>query len=378
MKKIFIISSAFFVLILLFYGIYRFGFHKSTDNPIANETERQLSKQQVELPEMPVSNRLAAIVSEPIVGATLHNGNIAYYSKRDHILKEVDLNGKNNRALFENLPSSLDRILWSPRGDALLFSVNIDGIAVWHSLNLKDAAPLKLRSEMSRLAWTSLGDGILYQYTDPSTKKGSLNFSRPDGQGWKKIIDFEAGSYFIAPIPQSGVLSFWARPNGFEQNKLETVNFSGEGRKTLAENRFGSDFLWSQNGDHLLIGSVAEKGRNEPLVGIANNQGGEYRDLLLPTLLSKIVWAKDNTTLFYALPNAFPKEATLPNDYFSRRYQSKDTFWKMNVSTGKRERLIPLEEMNLSLDATNLFLSPDETALFFQDRTSEKLYRLEL
>lgn len=377
MKKIFIISSVFFVLILILYGVYRFGFQNSTDNPVADEQEKAQSKEQ-ETNKPILSPRLTVVLSEPIIGATLRNGKIAYYSKRDHALKEADLDGKNPQIIFENLPSSINRLVWSPREDALLYATDTGGTIRWYSLFLKDPTPTALRDEMSRLVWTSLGDGILYQYTDPITRKGSLNFARPNGQNWKKIVDFDTRSHFITPVPQSGMISFWARPNGLEQNQLETVGLSGEGRKVLVANHFGTDFLWSKNGDHILVGSVTEKGKNEPLIGITNSQGGEYRDLLLPTLISKIVWAKDNATIFYALPGAFPQEATLPNDYFNRTYQSRDTFWKMNVITGKRERLVPLEEMSLSLDATNLFLSQDETTLFFEDRTSEKLYRLEL
>lgn len=378
MKKLFIISSLIFVLLLILYGVYRFAFQNNASNPVADEKEKAEAMAKNEPISNQGSNRLSAILQDSVVGATLRNGKIVYYSKRDHALKETDLEGKNQQILSEKILGTPSRILWSPRGDSLLyFTEDVSG-ARWHFLSIKTAVDVPLRPEMSRLAWTNLGDSILYQFTDPVTGKESLNLSNPDGQNWKKLADFDAGSYFITPIPQSSVISFWKRPNGLEQNKLETINLTGEGRKLLINNRYGSDFLWSKNGDHVLVGSVTDKGKNEPLIGIANSQGGEFRDLLIPSLVTKIVWSQDNAVLFYALPGAFPKETILPNDYYSRTYPSKDTFWKMNVITGKRERLVPLEEMSQGIDAADLFLNQDETALFFTDRTSEKLYRLEL
>jgi len=378
MKKLFIVSSVLFIVILIFFGVYRFVFQDNATNPVADEKEKAEAMTKNEPAPNQGSNRLSAILQDSVVGAAIRNGKLVYYSKRDHSLKEADLEGKNQRVLSEKVSGIPSRILWSPRGDELLYFVEEVPNARWHFLSIKTTVDVPLRPEMSRLAWTNLGDSILYQFTDPAGGKGSLNIANPDGKNWKKLADFDSGSNFIAPVPQSSLISFWKRPNGLEQNKLETVNLSGEERKTLFSNRFGTDFLWSKNGDHILIGSVTEKGRNEPLLGVANSQGGEYRDLLLPSLISKVAWSQDNATLYYALPRSFPKETDLPNDYFSRMYPSKDTFWKMNIITGKRERLIPLEEMTSGLDATELFLNQDETALFFIDRTSEKLYRLEL
>ncbi|MFZ1682715.1 MAG: hypothetical protein WAU88_01160 [Candidatus Zixiibacteriota bacterium] len=377
-KKLFIISSLIFVLLLALYGVYYFVFQNSASNPVADEKEKALLSDNSSKKASPTGSRMNVVLSEPILGATIRNGKLSYYSKRDHVLKEADLDGNNQKVLYDRFSEYPSRILWSPRGETLLYLVETDGNQRWHHLSLASGITTPLRPEMSRLVWTNLGESILYQFTDPVTGKGSLNLSNPDGQNWKKLADFDAGSYFIVPIPQSSVVSFWKRPNGLEQNKLETINLTGEGRKGLINNRYGSDFLWSKNGDHVLVGSVTDKGKNEPLIGIANSQGGEFRDLLIPSLVTKIVWSQDNATLFYALPGAFPKEAVLPNDYYSRTYPSKDTFWKMNVITGKRERLVPLEEMSQGIDASDLFLNQDETALFFQDRVSEKLYRLEL
>ncbi|MCX6765406.1 MAG: hypothetical protein NT136_00305 [Candidatus Moranbacteria bacterium] len=48
------------------------------------------------------------------------------------------------------------------------------------------------------------------------------------------------------------------------------------------------------------------------------------------------------------------------------------------MSTGKKDRIVELEDMKGSLDASHLFLSPSEEELFFINRIDGKLYGINL
>ena len=109
-----------------------------------------------------------------------------------------------------------------------------------------------------------------------------------------------------------------------------------------------------------------------------NGNGGEFQSLSLPTFVSKAAWSKDSRTIYYALPGGLPDSATLPNDYFDKPLITKDTFWKMDVGTGKKTRLTDLKDVAQSFDSSDLFMSPKEDILFFTDRTTHRLYRIDL
>jgi len=75
---------------------------------------------------------------------------------------------------------------------------------------------------------------------------------------------------------------------------------------------------------------------------------------------------------------SIPENSILPNEYDSKKFTTTDTFWKVDIATGKKTRLIELKEMSDTFDAANLFLSSEETMLFFINRKDDKLYRIKL
>ena len=234
-----------------------------------------------------------------------------------------------------------------------------------------------MKAEISRIAWNNLGDKVFYQYTDPTTGKRTLNYSNPDGTSWKKLTDLSHET-FIAPIPQSTNVSFWSKPTAFEKTYFESVSTAGENRHTLLSDKFGTDYLWSPNGEKVLVSTSNEKGGKGMLLGVMNASGGEFQNLMAPTFVSKAMWSKDSKTIYFALPGSMPENAILPNEYIEKPIYTKDTFWKMDTVTGKKTRLAELKEVAQNFDSTDFFLSPNEDILFFTDRSTKRLYRIDL
>ena len=303
---------------------------------------------------------------------------VYYYSFDDKALKKATLEGKDKSVLLSNLPGEPSRIVWSPKRDKALLSIKLDGRNIWHTADLQTKSLVALKPEVTRVAWTNLGDKIFYLYTDPKNSERSLNIANPDGSSWKELAKLGARDAYLSAVPQSSSVSFWSRPNALEKTVLESVSSDGTGRKTLFGDGYGSDYLWSPDGEKIVMSGSSEKGGNTLSVSLLNKNGGEARSLALPTLVSKIVWSRDSAFLYYALPGGLPENATLPNDYFEKSLATKDTFWKMDIETGKKTRLLEPKDVAQSFDSTDLFLSSEEDALFFTDRQSGRLHRIDL
>ncbi len=380
MKKLFIISGSFFLLVLIFLAVYNFAFKNNSANPVADPKKKEELDQKRAL-ETEAATRpvvFQQVVTESVIQPVAGENSLFYYSKRDNILKESTLDGKEVITQLGRLESHPARLVWSPNRLSVLILMKEPGGDLWYYANLRNKSFIPLKKEMSRLTWTSLGDRILYQYTDPATGERSLNIAYPDGSNWEKLTDLGKEDHFIAALPQSSLIAFWPKTDGNRESSLEVININGQNRHTLLTGHFGADFLWSPNSQRLLVQSVTASGGQTLALGLTDGSGLGYKNLLAPTLTSKIAWSKDNETFYYALPGTFPENTLLPNDYFGKPLYSKDTFWKMNVRTGKKERLVPLEAMTETFDASNVFLSPTETDLYFVDRLSEKLYRITL
>ncbi|MDD2766863.1 MAG: hypothetical protein PHH40_03860 [Candidatus Moranbacteria bacterium] len=379
MKKVFYFSLGLLFLVLIFLGAYNFVFKNNVNDPTVAIDGKTLTNKEPFTEEKPLSISISPFLNEDVSDVSISlDGFLFYYSLDDQALKKATLEGKDKTVLLSNLPGTPTRILWSPKKDrVLLFLKQSTGESFWYSVDIATKTLIPLKAEISRIAWNNLGDTLLYQYTDFTTGKRTLNTARPDGTAWKKIVDVSRDTY-IAPIPQSASISFWSRPNAFEATSFESVGITGESRKTLLSEKFGADYLWSPNGEKVLVSTSSEKGGKGMFLGSMNANGGEFQSLATPTLISKVVWSKDNKTIYFALPGSIPENAVLPNDYFEKSLHTKDTFWKLDMSNGKKTRLTELKEVVQNFDSTNLLLSPDESTLFFTDRVTKRLYRIEL
>ncbi|OGI22080.1 MAG: hypothetical protein A2808_03585 [Candidatus Moranbacteria bacterium RIFCSPHIGHO2_01_FULL_55_24] len=379
MKKVFYGSLTLLVLTLIFLGAYNFAFKNNSNSPVAETGKNEA----VIVPEAGEDSVAVSLVknpiNEPLLGAVMGGDEkVYYYSFDDKALKKATLEGKDKSVLLSNLPGEPSRIVWSPKRDKALLSIKLDGRNIWHTADLQTKSLVALKPEVTRVAWTNLGDKIFYLYTDPKNSERSLNIANPDGSSWKELAKLGARDAYLSAVPQSSSVSFWSRPNALEKTVLESVSSDGTGRKTLFGDGYGSDYLWSPDGEKIVMSGSSEKGGNTLSVSLLNKNGGEARSLALPTLVSKIVWSRDSAFLYYALPGGLPENATLPNDYFEKSLATKDTFWKMDIETGKKTRLLEPKDVAQSFDSTDLFLSSEEDALFFTDRQSGRLHRIDL
>lgn len=377
-KKIFYFSLSFLILVLIFLGAYNFAFKNNINDPVADPDKK--SEEKDENDKFVLADSVENVLNESVLGAVLGSDQtLYYYSFDDQSLKKATSEGKNKTVLMSNLPGEATRILWSAKKDkVLLLLKQSGGGTLWYSANLGNKSLTPLKGEISRLAWDNLGEKLFYQYTDPATKKRTLNMAAHDGSDWKKLADIGASDFFLSSVPQSSTVSFWPRPDANQATAVEIINTSGEERRALFAPLFGGDALWSPNGESLLVsGSDGVAGQGFSL-RVWSEKSGALKNLGIPTLISKTTWSRDNRTLFYALPGALPEGAVLPNDYFGKPLYTKDTFWKVDIATGKKTRLLELKESTETLDSSDLSLSENEEYLYFTDRVSKRLYRIEL
>ena len=115
------------------------------------------------------------------------------------------------------------------------------------------------------------------------------------------------------------------------------------------------------------------------MLGTLDTTTGAYTNLDIPTMVTKAVWGRDGSTLYYALPmGTTPAGSVLPDDYFGKPIYTEDTWWRIDVKTGKKQRLIDLDKANVTPDTFEPFIDSREEYLYFIDRKTEKLLRIAL
>lgn len=380
-KKIFFISLFFFILLLILLVAYNFAFKNNKNNPKvenAEEITKELDTALEATNTSPVSTKMDNPLNEEVVGAvTSANGDLYYYSVSDEEIKKSTIEGRDKQTILSNLPGSVERLVWSPTRDQVLIALRQGSSLRWHHLEIASKTLTPLKPAISRVTWSQNGEKIYYQYL-ASNGERSLDTANPNGSNFSTLIKMGTMDNFIESIPQSSKVSFWTRPSGLESTSFETVEKDGSGRKVLLTGRYGADYLWAPNGKSVLFSASRTKAGSDVSLAIMNEDGGEIRDLSIPTLISKVAWSKDSKTIYYALPGNLPPESVLPNDYYQKPLYSEDTFWKIDTETGQKSRILELDEVAAPLDSSDLFLSPKEDILFFTDRKTKRLYRIEL
>ena len=390
-KKIFIISSALLASVLFFMGIYNVSFKEKTpvasqktsekETPAAGSEEKSaLEKVAEAIGFSKNKEKIYSLSNEAVIApAIAEDGKkINYYSRSEGSVFEVYLNGEGTQRIDNNNFSGLENVLWSADKSKVISRFNNNVKIEYSSYNYILKKGSKLAGGIEYAVWSNLGDQIIYKYSDAKTGKKNISIANYDGSDWKKIADISVSDAWIASVPQSSFVSFWNSPNSFNETSLNLVSTLGGEVRKIFSGHFGADYLWSPNGTKSLVSYVESKGGSKIWLGIINSNGGEFQNLNVPTFVSKCVWSKDSKTIYYAVPTFSSENYVLPNDYQSRKVTTSDTFWKMDIASGKSERLVETKDINSSYDASNLILSPSEDLLFFINKNDGKLYGINL
>jgi len=386
-KKIFIISSSLLALFLIFWGVYNLAFNKTSPQTVVTNPPGQSSgptpatpnpNQPTETPST-TPGTIAQISDEAVIGPVMdpRGKNIEFYSPANGRAYRIDLDGQNKQAVNDQEIENIAGAFWAPSREKTILKTNQDGKIRFYYYNFPQTLGTFLKDNLDIVSWQN-DDRIAYKYYDPASKKRSLNVSDPDGTNWKEIADIPYRDVRIAPVPQTSLVSFWNAEDALSETGLFTVPAIGGEAKKIFSGKFGVDYLWSPDGTKVLLSHSNERSGHNIQLAVINSQGGEYNNLNIPTFVSKCLWDKDGKTVYYAVPADIAPNAILPNDYASRQFNTTDTFWKIDIASGKTTRLVELKNMTSQLDAINLFLSADGSYLFFVNRIDSKLYRINL
>jgi len=378
-KKIFIISLILLFLATIFFGVYNFVFRDVEQLKISNSEKKEKSKDNKEVVNSDIQN-IKAITDSFVISPTIDKDGkkIRFYDKNDGNVKEIDFDGATEKVIFENNLNNLVDIKWSPNKSFVISSFKNDGGIKFYLYSYITMKSVELKNEIDSVVWGNQGDKIIYKHFNNENKERSLNVADPNGKNWKKLVSLEEKlkKISIVQVPQTLFVSFWNYPDAFQETILNKINIiDGGDTENILKGKFGANYLWSPDGRNFLVSSV-NKGGSDLKLEIGSADGLTFKDLNIPTITDKCIWTKDGSSVLCALPADIPEEAVFPNEYQNRKILTKDTFWKINIESGKKERIVELQDFNEDQDASNLFLSPKEDILFFINRHNNKLYRI--
>lgn len=373
LKKIFVIVIVLFLTVVIFWGIY--VFFVKDDGGGTTEQLQEVTPEVASNRPTGLTEKFTNISSFAILDFGLLEGTdqMRVWTKSGTIL-DMTLRGTNETEVKKLSLEGVEGAIWSPTGTEVLIRMN-NGVTMRYNPSEKEL--VQLRGGLDFVEWADIEGRIIYKYFDQETGERSLNVADSNGLNLQKLANIDYRDVTFAQIPESSHVAFWPAGDAFEQTRLSTVSiFNPTTPEIHFADLFGADYLFSPDGKKMLISSTLDKGGSQITLGVASADGGSYQNLRIPTVVQKAVWSNDNKTVYYALPNDIPPGSVMPNDYKEGKFTTRDTIWKVDVTTGKADRIITPQDITEKIDATNLTLTPEEDALLFINRTNQLLYRM--
>jgi hypothetical protein len=380
LKKFFFFSLFLFFIALLFWGVYIISFKK--DGVENFEIPKEIYPKNEEGRDVFSPGKISVVSDEEVISPTISpsGSSLQYFSKNNGKIIQIDLGGKKERNLSSREIYGVIDAFWSvDKNKAIVKTRNSEGNYSFSFFDYKNDFFEELHGNINAVAWQTNADRIFYKFYSPQNKKSSLNVSDPSGKNWKKISDLPHDKFSFYQVPGSGLISVWNNGDAYYPTVFETASLVSGEKKTVYSDGFGADYLWDFSGNKILVSRTDVKGGIKIQLAVMNSNGGEYRNLNVPTFVSKCAWSKDDKNVYYALPGGIPENSVLPNDYKNEKFRTTDTFWKINLETGEKTRLVEVKDMNeKQYDASQIFLNQDESIVFFTNKVDGKLYKIVL
>ena len=372
-KKI-IILAVVLGLTLIGFGIYYFFFKKTTQTqPIIGETETILGELTPNAKE-----RLIPITEEAVLGAGLSvidkeaGVNKIVYAAWDGSINQIGLSGDNKNKLGLVAVDRIGEVNVSSTGELVSFKYSLaSGANRFIIYNVTDKTLKTLPQETEDVSLGNSNKEVAVVYSDKAGKKIALSydsFSKTKDVTSTKIPDIRIDWF------NSDNIALETRPSGVAQGILYSLNTKTKKTTRVLGGVYGLTTNFSPTGKMVLVSKTDSNGRSLKLANINLDKKTE-RSISLFTLPEKCAWAQDERTVFCSVFKVNdPDSFVMPDDYYKRRVRSDgEEIVRISTETGQTQKVI-----DGSFDASNLFLMPDESYLFFINKIDGRLYRLSL
>ena len=373
-KKIFLLSIVFLGIAIFLWIVYAFFFSapkKEKEVPLPPPRETKSPQE---------NTTIKAFTDIPLLSPVFSTSQNALfgYHKQTSALYSIDRETKKKTVLFDTRLTNPIVGIWSDNPEMSILKAQPQNGSQYFFVNVPQESITPIQDNPLYLIWDSISQKIVYIKRD--TPSETLFYTaNPDGSQKEHLFTLEENTRItMASVPQSSSVSYWPQTANRKLSPLFTLNLVSKIKKEVFVGKYGAGYLHSPNGKNILVSWAPEKNSFRLALGMINEYGGSYRDLQLPTLVQKCTWNTQGTFVYCAVPTNIPQTTIMPDDYLQGKITTTDVFWKINIKTGEKERLVDLEDITQNFDATELIITPDEQTLYFINKIDGMMYEIEL
>ncbi|MBU4512888.1 hypothetical protein KKD19_06680, partial [Patescibacteria group bacterium] len=322
---------------------------------------------------------ITTISDKSVKGASLaaDGTNSVYYDSISGQFYSVDTVG-NKELLTEQIFYNLDKINWSPTKEKAILEYP-DGFKIMYDFNKK--RQYTLPKNWQDFSWNTTGSQIAFKSMSQYSENTWLAIANPDGTQAKPIehMGDNADKVTVSWSPNNQVIAFSATgaPRGAWEQEMLLIGQNQENFRSLIIDGRGFEQKWSPQGDKVIYSVYSSESGYKPRLYVVDAQGDKIgkdkQDIGLITWAHKCTFSQNGETIYCAVPIDLPEGAGLVQELGD---DIRDEFYKVDTLTGSVSFLA--EGAMGGYNVQEMYLSDDETYLYFVDKSTQKLRYIKL
>ncbi|NQV13259.1 MAG: hypothetical protein HQ530_03075 [Parcubacteria group bacterium] len=213
---------------------------------------------------------------------------------------------------------------------------------------------------------------IAYHYFDEDLETNYISRANANGSDWENLVTLDSASE-LAEVEFVGYadnnLYYFYEDN--EARALYRYDFSEQKVKQVISGI--TAVLISPTGQKLLCETYGDD--SQPQLFIIDNNGDNRQDINLGNAyIEQALWGSEDKSIYYTYGELVDLEESEGN----LNYMTLESIWRLDLASGDDEQLVSVVAENPDIGVKEMFLSADETKLYFINFLDLNLYSVDL
>lgn len=353
------------------------------------EKDRRLALErgeEIEAIELEQAN-VKSINESDVMSTTLSpdGQNLFYYDSAKGEFYMSNLDGSDQKAITAANFKNVYGVEWSDNKDkaVITFSENEGEDKEYALFDLNTQQVVKYDKKYQAVALSPDQSQIAYLYKDDENDISNISVADPYDTGkYKSLYPYSKSEIKIDWIDKENV-TLTPDPeevSGYEEDNVEVVvKTTDDTFRVVIGEQYSVSSQQSPDKKELLFNQSDVKNTREVGLYAIDGYGLEEPQYLgIDTLESKCAWDGDNINVICGVPDFWPDNMVMPDDYISKNFISTDSFYKINTATLQVTLIASSTDFVTTYDVEGQSVSKDGKIFYFNNRVDDKLYALNI